>query len=109
MASRLIGLAKGHQGGSNSVVECHPSKVDVAGSNPVSRSIFSPETVVAADLRMPTFFKNSIEVGIAPISIIHVDILMNWCRSSLLKKQPITWKFILPASQLNLPTQQRRN
>jgi hypothetical protein len=22
------------------VVECHPSKVDVAGSNPVSRSIF---------------------------------------------------------------------
>ena len=28
--------------GSNSVVECHPSKVDVAGSNPVSRSNFSP-------------------------------------------------------------------
>ncbi len=27
------------EGGSNSVVECHPSKVDVAGSNPVSRSI----------------------------------------------------------------------
>ncbi len=23
------------------MVECHPSKVDVAGSNPVSRSIFS--------------------------------------------------------------------
>ena len=28
--------------GSNSVVECDLAKVEVAGSNPVSRSIFSP-------------------------------------------------------------------
>lgn len=29
-------------GGNNSVVECDLAKVEVAGSNPVSRSIFSP-------------------------------------------------------------------
>jgi hypothetical protein len=29
------------EGGSNSVVECQLPKLDVAGSNPVSRSIFS--------------------------------------------------------------------
>ena len=28
------------QGGNNSVVECNLAKVEVAGSNPVSRSIF---------------------------------------------------------------------
>ena len=29
------------RGGNNSVVECDLAKVEVAGSNPVSRSIFS--------------------------------------------------------------------
>jgi hypothetical protein len=66
MASRLIGLPKGHQGGSNSVVECHPSKVDVAGSNPVSRSIFFQETAVAADLRRSSLLKKTKNLEIYP-------------------------------------------
>ena len=36
--------------GSNSVVECNLAKVDVAGSNPVSRSIITPSESSASEL-----------------------------------------------------------
>ena len=40
-----VGILKVAEGGNSSVVECDLAKVEVAGSNPVSRSTFSlPET-----------------------------------------------------------------
>ena len=36
----LEGAGSGLPGGNNSVVECDLAKVEVAGSNPVSRSIY---------------------------------------------------------------------
>ena len=47
---------RGSAGGNNSVVECDLAKVEVAGSNPVSRSNFSPGSrgkVVAPERRSP--------------------------------------------------------
>jgi hypothetical protein len=40
-AHRVLVIVGMTESGSNSVVECQLPKLDVAGSNPVSRSIFS--------------------------------------------------------------------
>ena len=42
MANPAVWYFKGPASGNNSVVECDLAKVEVAGSNPVSRSNFSP-------------------------------------------------------------------
>ena len=60
-----------HERGSNSVVECLPSKQGVAGSNPVSRSIsprFNSRRVAHLDSGATLIFKPSEVVRTVPHS-----------------------------------------
>ena len=55
----VVYLPETETGGNNSVVECNLAKVEVAGSNPVSRSIpscLSSEPVPQSPNSMPTAF-----------------------------------------------------
>ena len=81
-ASRAVWYV-GRSGGNNSVVECDLAKVEVAGSNPVSRSIFesagSPAPRLAAftppALRWLRSGRSVISPGIelhVPLTSVHV-------------------------------------
>jgi hypothetical protein len=54
--SATVWYVKGSAGGNSSVVECDLAKVEVAGSNPVSRSKFSRRQTKAGLLDPPFCF-----------------------------------------------------